>query len=85
MTTENFDKKQGTKTVYQLHNSESRVITEEQYKNICESAPFFRRLGGSVHQVKGYTCYGYKVTKDTATSPNKETKTVRKFKFEYIN
>lgn len=84
MITENFDKKQGFKNAYKLIETEKREISEQQYRNICESAPFFRRLGGSVTQQKSYTCYGYKVVRDIATSLNKETKTIRKFNFEYL-
>jgi hypothetical protein len=81
---QSFDKNPNTKTTYLLRETETEEISEKQYANIVESASFFRRLGGSVFQQRAHTCYGYKVVKDTATSPDKQTKTVRTFNFEYI-
>jgi len=84
LKTQSFDKNPNTKTTYILRETETEEISEQQYINIIDSASFFRRLGGSVSQQRAYTCYGYKVVKDTATSPDKQTKTVRTFNFEYI-
>ncbi|MHA1784085.1 MAG: hypothetical protein ACTSVE_02705, partial [Candidatus Helarchaeota archaeon] len=58
-------------------------ITETQYKNICsdDTLKWFRRLGGSESAQRGYTCRGYRVVKLTSTSPNKQSKTIREFKF----
>ena len=82
MTKTQQTKKAGTKTIYTTTNEETKKIKESEYNAIIESASFFRRLGGSCSQQSGYTCQGYKVYKDTLTSPDKETKTVRTFKFE---
>ncbi|MCB0448450.1 MAG: hypothetical protein KDD03_13265 [Gelidibacter sp.] len=82
MTKTHLIKKDGTKTVYVQDSQSTKEITREQYNAIIESAGFFRRLGGSCHQEKGYTSRGYNVVKDTLTSPDKETKTVREFNFE---
>jgi hypothetical protein len=84
LITETFDKNPLTKTTYKLVETETEVISEQQYKNIVDSAIYFRRLGGSVYQDRNYTNAGYKVTKDISTSPDKNRKTVRKFKFEYL-
>lgn len=83
--TERFCKNPNTKTTYLLEESEVNEITEQQYRNVIESASFFRRLGGSVSQQMAYTCYGYKVVKDTSTSPDRKSKTVRTFKFTWID
>lgn len=85
MIKEIYDKKENTKKRWELINSERYTIDEKQYNNIVSSAPFFRRLGGSVIQLKNYTCNGYKVVKDISTSPNKEIKTIRRFKFNWID
>ena len=85
LTTDWKERKQGTKTVYVTNKKVTNEITEQEYRNIVDSAPFFRRLGGSVSQERAYTCNGYKVVKDTATSPDKSTKTVRTFDFKWID
>lgn len=85
LTTENYKKNPNTKTTYILEDAYVEEITKEQYNNIVNSASFFRRLGGIVTQQREHTCNGYNVTKDTATSPDKTSKTVRKFKFVWNN
>jgi hypothetical protein len=82
MTKTQQQKKQGTKTVFETVEKETKEISEQEYNNIINSASFFRRLGGSCTQQKEYTCRGYKVYKDTLTSPDKETRTIREFEFE---
>ena len=81
LTTKHYTKNPNTKHTYILEETHSNEITKEQYNNIVNSASFFRRLGGSVTQQRAYTCNGYKVVKDTATSPDRQTKTVREFTF----
>lgn len=76
-----FEKKQGTKTVWVETEREQREITEKQYKNIIEAAPFFRRLGGSEYLERGYTECGYRVVRMLSTSPDKECRTERLFNF----
>lgn len=85
LTKENYTKNPNTKTTYILTKTETEEITKEQYNNIVNSASFFRRLGGIVSQQRAYTCNGYNVIKDTSTSPDKASKTVRKFKFIWNN
>ncbi len=82
MTTTKQIKKEGTKTVWiNKQEPKTEVITETQYNNIIDASPFMRRLGGSEHNVKSYTCRGYKVVRNTSTSPDKEKRTIRAFKF----
>ena len=83
MTKQYFVKKLGTKNAYQLTETETETITEPQYNNIINSASFFRRLGGSCTQQRCYTEAGYKVYKDILTSPDKQSKTIREFQFNY--
>ena len=85
LTTQHYTKNPNTKTTYILGETETREITKEQYKNIAESASFFRRLGGTVTQQRAYTCDGYNVVKDTAISPDKQDKTVRIIDFKWID
>jgi hypothetical protein len=82
--TQNFELKPNRKTAYQLTSEETKQIDELTYSRIVDSAKFFNRIG-SCRQTKGYTCYGYKVIKDIATSPDKQYKTIRSFEFKYIN
>jgi len=84
LNTVRTEKKQGYKTVYTETENETREITEQEYNNITsnDTVKFFRRLGGSETLVRSYTCAGYKVVKLTSTSPDKETKVIRTFKFE---
>jgi len=83
MTKQYLVKKQGTKNAYELTETETQTITETQYLNIINSASFFRRLGGSCIQQKTYTNAGYKVYKDILNSPDKQTKTITEFEFNY--
>lgn len=76
--------KAGTKTVYQTVETEEKVITEKEYRNIVESSPFFRRLGGSEYHTKCYTCRGYVTYKIASKSPDRQKKTVRTFDFESV-
>jgi len=76
-------KNPNTKTTYLEESRGVEEITETQYKNICsdDTLKWFRRLGGSESAQRGYTCRGYRVVKLTSTSPNKQSKTIREFKF----
>ena len=78
-----FTLKDGTKTVFIVaEDKETREITEEHYNNYIESAPFFRRLGGSETLTRGYTSAGYKVVKMVSKSPCKTEKVIREFNFK---
>jgi len=75
--------KDGTKTVYIDSQVEpEKEITEEHYNNYVDSAPFFRRLGGSETLTRGYTCQGYKVVKMVSKSPDRTEKVIRTFNFK---
>ena len=79
LTTTRFERKPNTKTVFIETEKEIAEITEQQYKNIVESSPFFRRIGGSETLRKSYTSDGYKVTTIISTSPDRQNRTVREF------
>lgn len=81
LTEISYTKKPGTKTVWVETEREQREITEKQYKNIVDAAPFFRRLGGSEYLERGYTECGYRVVRMLSTSPDKEHRTERLFNF----
>jgi len=66
-------KNPNTKTTY-LEESRGVICSDDTLK-------WFRRLGGSESAQRGYTCRGYRVVKLTSTSPNKQSKTIREFKF----
>ena len=81
VTTIRSELKEGRKTVYNELSREVESITEEQYNNIVDAAPFFRRLGGSEYLERGYTPKGYMVTRILSKSPDRENKTERIFNF----
>ena len=76
-------KNPNTKTTYILVGEKTENITTEQYSRIVgeDTLKWFRRTGGSETTIKGYTCRGYLTTRLTSTSPSKETKIIRTFKF----
>ena len=57
-------------------------ITIKQYDYIFSSVNFFRTLGGTERVYKSYTIAGYIPTRVVSTSPNKETKVIRKISIE---
>ena len=79
-----YTKKPGTKTVWVRADITTTEITEDQYNHYVTAAPYFRRLGGSVTQTKGYTTAGYRVTEDVTTDPGRVIKTVTRWDFEHI-
>jgi hypothetical protein len=85
LTQKEYTKNPNTKTTYLFNYEESREITEKEFFNMTntDTLKFFRRLGGTESAIFGYTCNGYKVTKLTSTSPDKQTKIVRTFNFIY--
>ena len=82
-----FSKNPSTKTTYIKENEMVEIITAREYNLTVkdETLQWFRRLGGSETAVRGYTCDGYKVVRLTSVSPDKQSKTVREFKFEWID
>ena len=76
-------KNPNTKTTYILVGEKTENITTEQYSRIVgeDTLKWFRRTGGSETAIKDYTCRGYLTTRLTSTSPSKETKIIRTFKF----
>ena len=76
-------KNPNTKTTYIQDKQTREEITTREYRNITEddTLKFFRRLGGTENAQRSYTCAGYLITKLTSTSPDRQNKTVREFKF----
>jgi hypothetical protein len=85
LTQKEYVKNPNTKTTYLLNYESTEEITSEQYNNITntDTLKYYRRIGGSESAIYGYTCNGYKVTRLTSTSPDKQTKIVRTFNFTY--
>ena len=79
LITEKYELKEGRKTVFELKETETKIVDLKTHKMIVDASPFFRRLGGSEVLERSYTCAGYGVTKITSKSPNRDFKTVRKF------
>jgi len=83
MTTSHLEKT-GKVTYKPCCDPEKREITKQEYRNItaAETIKFFKRLGGSESVIREYTCDGYLITQIKSTSPDREKRTVRIFKFE---
>ena len=79
-----LEKKAGTKNAYKEVSKEVKEVTEQQHELTTndETCKWFRRLGGSESLQRAYTCAGYVVVKLISTSPNRESKTVREYKFK---
>lgn len=84
LTTTKLEKNPNTKTTYTEVSKTVEDIDWEQYHNITnkDTLTWFRRLGGSETVTKAYTSQGYKTVRVISTSPNKQNKTVREFKFK---
>ena len=80
-------KNPNTKTTYNVVSTETEIITEKQHGLTVsdDTCKWFRRLGGSEVKTMSYTCNGYKCIKLVSTSPNKENKTIREYKFKWID
>lgn len=85
LITERYKKEEKKKTVYKLVSEETETIDIRKYNNITsdDTIRYFRRLGGTETIQKQYTCIGYVITKLASTSPDKQSKIVRNFKFKY--
>jgi len=68
-----------TSNKWALVSTSESDVTEKQYTNIIDAAPFFRRLGGHERHTKQYTAQGYKTVQVAATDPSKQHRTVRTF------
>ena len=79
-----LEKKAGTKNAYREVSKEVTEITERQHELTTndDTIKWFRRLGGSQSVTHGYTYAGYVVIKLVSTSPDKQNKTVREYKFK---
>lgn len=78
-----FEKNPNTKTTYIEVENTFETISKKHYNNIVndKTLRWFRNLGGTETSSKRYTCRGYLTTKLISTSPTKETKIIRTFKF----
>lgn len=76
-----YTKKAGTKTVWVADKTETKEVDGEYCRRVEESAPFFRRLGGSETIERGYTYQGYRMVRNVSTSPDRQTRTVRAYEF----
>jgi hypothetical protein len=83
LTQTEFVKNPNTKTTYLVSSVNTEIITEKQHYMYTndETCKWFRSKGGSETKVMSYTFAGYKCTKLTSLSPDRQTKIVRKFIF----
>jgi len=86
LTETRLTKNPNTKTTYIVESKEVSEVTEKQHRlTTCEdTVKWFRRCGGSETVERSYTSAGYLVTKLTSTSPDKQTKVIREYKFKTV-
>jgi hypothetical protein len=86
LTEKRYVKNPNTKTTYILETTETTNVTEKQHSLTTnnDTCKWFRRLGGSETKQMEYTCAGYKCTKLTSVSPDKQNKIVREYSFKWI-
>lgn len=84
LTETRYIKNPDTKTTYVEVEKETKEITEREHYLYFDSVKFFRRLGGKESITNAYTCNGYKGIKLVSTSPDKQTKVIREFKFKTV-
>lgn len=84
LTETRLSKNPNTKTTYIVDEVKTEIVTDEQHDLTTndDTCKFFRRLGGSETKEMSYTYKGYVCTKLTSTSPDKQTKIIREFKFK---
>lgn len=64
-----------------LESWQHEHITYEFYINTIGAIPFFRNWGGYERVTTGYTSRGYMPIQINSVSPDRMTKTIRKFQF----
>lgn len=85
LITESYELKPNTKNSYQLKDKTYEIISESTLSKYINSISFFRSKGGKEKIEYDYTAYaGYRPTKLTSTSPKKELKVIRYFKYELL-
>jgi hypothetical protein len=86
LTETEFIKNPNTKTTYLLASENTEIITEKNHylSTNDETCKFFRSKGGTETRVMSYTCAGYKCTKLTSLSPDRQRKIVRKYSFKTV-
>lgn len=84
LTETRYIKNPKTKTTYVEVEKETKEVTEKEHY-LCTNSntvKWFRRLGGKETISRAYTCAGFRVVKLISTSPDKELKTIREYKFK---
>ena len=83
MIKKRLEKNPSTKTTFKVLDEVTEVIPRERYEFITkpETLAWFRFVGGTETAERSYTCRGYNITRLTSTSPDKQIKVIREFKF----
>lgn len=87
LTETRLKKNPNTKTTYIETSKEVKEVTEREHQLATspDTLSWFRRLGGSEKATRSYTCAGYVVSKLVSTSPDKQYKTIREYKFTWVD
>jgi hypothetical protein len=75
------------KVTYKTVEETVTEVTAQQHRQAtsAETVKFFKRLGGSEHITRAYTCGGYLPVKVISTSPDRESRTVREYTFTWVD
>ena len=86
LTETRLTKNPNTKTTYTVDSKEVREVTKKQHSLTTndDTCKFYRRLGCSETKQMSDTCLGYVCTKLISTSPDRQTKVIREYKFSEI-
>jgi len=86
LTETRLSKNPNTKTTYVVDSVEVSEVTSRQHSLTTndDTVKWFRRLGGTETVERSYTSAGYLVTKLTSTSPDRQTKVIREYKFKTV-
>ena len=83
MTKTNYTKIKHLKNSWKQEKETTEKIDKITYSRIvsADTLKWFRRIGSSQYVQRSYTCEGYVITYLSSTSPDKNEKSIREFKF----
>lgn len=83
LTQTKYVRKPNTKTAWLETEREEKECTEREHQlaTCDDTVKWFRRLGGSESVTRAYTYAGYVPVRVVSTSPDKQNRTIREYKF----
>lgn len=82
VVTKHYSKKEGTKTVFSLDSEQESFLDSDLIESrYVDSMSFFKNLGGSESLKRCYSVAGLMPYLLTSKSPDRESKTIREFRY----